>query len=435
MTAFALRDITRHLDKQLAEGVGDEWLLQLQRRALDEFKAQGLPTAKTEDWKYTSLRKLANESFGEPITESQVAVPSCDARFLLVVINGRLKPDLSRLGDLPYGVKVSGIDSVQGGPVISPDPQLGSIVDLAQHPFAAINCAGLSDALLIDVAAGVEVKEPLVIMWLTAGGEQIIVHPRLFVRMGEGSRFTLMEQHLGEQTGHLVNKLGEFNLADGAQFAHVQLQSTAAEHLINGCHVRCHHDSVYRAQNYDLGGNFIRNDLVVSLTAPGSEAELDGLFVTADDSHVDNHVRIDHHSPHCRSNVLYKGLLGERGHGVFNGKLVVHPQALKTDARQVNHNLLISPNVEINTKPELEIYADDVKCSHGCTTGALEPGQLFYLKSRGIGRRAAESLLVEAFGREIIEHLPSAELIPLITGEVGKAITRLLDTEGQRRDA
>lgn len=427
MAATALRDITRHLDQRLAKAKADNGLAKFQAQALEKFKLQGLPTAKTEDWKYTSLRKLADEPFSEPMADTPVEIPPIDARHLLVMVNGCLQPELSRISDLPSGVSIAAMDSVPVSRETFMGHRLGSIADIARHPFAAINSASFSKALFIELAQGTQVAGPLVILWLACGSQQALVQPRMYVRLKEGSGITMMEQHLGGHTGHLINKVSEFSLGDSARLSHVQLQNPSAERLINGAHVRCGRDSFYSAQNYDLGGSFIRNDLVVSLAGTGGEAKLDGLFISSNDGHVDNHIRVDHSSPHCLSSVLYKGLLGERGHGVFNGKLIVHPGALQTDARQVNHNLLLSTNAEINAKPELEIYADDVKCSHGCTTGELDRDQLFYLLSRGIGRNMSRRLLVEAFAREIVDRQPEKALASLIEPALGSAIGNLVE--------
>jgi len=177
------------------------------------------------------------------------------------------------------------------------------------------------------------------------------------------------------------------------------------DRLIHGIHVRCERDSRLRVLNFDLEGCLLRNDVVVELDAPGADCQLEGLYLVGEGAHVDNHIRIDHHAPGCRSRTYYKGILGKGGHGVFNGKVIVHPTGQKTDARQVNRNLLLSRDVEIDTKPELEIYADDVKCSHGCTCGELEAEPLFYLRSRGIDLPQARALLAQAFAREISDRL------------------------------
>ncbi|WP_461482087.1 Fe-S cluster assembly protein SufD [Porticoccus sp.] len=428
MNAFVLRDFESHLGRLGAVPANGGQLGAFRQRAYRELLAQGLPTVKTEDWKYTHLRDLLVQPFAEPDGGEPLAIPQCDAEHLLVMVNGHFDAGLSRIQGLPAKVAVTALGELLGGEAVP--GTLGDIAVHHRHPFAALNSAMFDDGLLIDLAPGVILERPLVVFWLTCGRQPTMLHPRLLVRLGEGAQLTLVEQHLGGQRHHLVNKVAEFSVGAGAGLEHLQLQQTGEVRLINGCHVRCGRDSSYRAQNFDLGGQLVRNDLMISLAAAGADVCADGLFLTAGGEQVDNHVRVDHLAPHCHSRVFYKGLLGESGHAVFNGKLIVHPDAQKTDARQVNHNLLLSPQVDINTKPELEIYADDVQCSHGCTTGELDPDQLFYLRARGIAKSRARKLLVEAFAGEMLDRL--AVPLEMIESRLQRALTHLMN--GDRRE-
>ncbi len=274
-------------------------------------------------------------------------------------------------------------------------------------------------------------EDPVTVVWLSGAGEPALIQPRALVRVGANAQISLCEQHLGSQAqaAHVNNKVSEIHLADNARLTHVQIQDTGAENLICGTHVRCERDSYYRSQSVDLGGALVRNDLVVTLAAQGAEADTDGVFLATRGDHVDNHIRIDHAAPHCASSALYKGILADRGRGVFNSKLIVHPEGQKTDARQVNHNLLLTDDIEIDTKPELEIYADDVKCSHGSTTGELDEDQLFYLLSRGIDKLAARTLLVGAFALAISERLGKSSLRPMVETRLQDALQRLTGEE------
>jgi len=244
----------------------------------------------------------------------------------------------------------------------------------------------------------------------------------LLIRVGAGARLTLLELHAGGNRAHLVNQVTEISLADNACLMHLQLQDVKRDRLIRGTHVACADDSHYRGLSVDLGGALVRNDLVVGIRGRGAQVDADGLFFAGAGEHVDNHIRLDHSAPQGRSRALYKGLLAGGGRGVFNGKLIVQPTGRGTDARQVNHNLLLSRNVEIDAKPELEIYNDEVTCSHACSTGELESDQLFYLRSRGIDARDAAALLVEAFAGEISDRIEDVTLRQLVE----QAMTPLL---------
>jgi len=452
VTEFVIRDFDRlPASGQILSTVETSpWLGDFRRRALDDLRRQGLPGVKTEDWKYTSVRNLVAETFATAVdleanSASEIRTMAATATagidpdrcHLVVVVNGILDAELSSNEDLPDGLRLTSLQAAMAGPSPAVGKLLGTVVSHQRHPFAALNGALFENGVWLDIEPGVDVVKPLVLVWLTLGRQPALVQPRLLVRVGEGARLTLLEQHCGGRVGHLTNKVTEVSLSDNAGLTHLQLQQLRDDRLICGSHVRCGRDSRYRALDIDLGGKLVRNDLVVGLDEPGTEVEADGLFLVAGatqtteneqavrSEHIDNHVRIDHRAPRGRSRAYYKGLLARGGRGVFNGKLIVHPGAQKTDARQVNHNLLLSRDVEIDTKPELEIYADDVKCSHGCTTGALEPDQLFYLRSRGIDSHEANSMLVTAFARDITERIADPALRRIVESRLDPVLQQV----------
>ncbi len=426
MNAFAIPDFERQFDvrREQAPAFPD-----YRQKSLDDLRQQGLPGAKTEDWKYTSVREVLGETFVEATPAAPVAVPECAARHLAVMVNGYLNTDLSRLEDLPEGVTLCSLAAARDNHRDQVDAMLGRVVRHDRHPFAALNGAFFRDGLFLDVAPGTQVQEPLVVLWLSGAGDAALIQPRVLVRVGEGAELALMEQHRGSAAGHFTNQVSEILVGDNAGLTQVQLQDTGKEQLVCGTHVRCSRDSRYRAQTIDLGGKLIRNDLAISLDQPGAEADADGVFLAGRDQHVDNHLRVDHRAPNCDSSALYKGLLGGGGRGVFNGKLIVHPEGQKTRAEQTNHNLLLARDVEIDTKPELEIYADDVKCSHGSTSGELDPDQLFYLRSRGIDSPEARALLVRSFALEISERMNHSRLRDLVGEQLEPALDRLARNE------
>ncbi len=419
MSTFALRDFDTGIahDRRVLPGAHLDWLCDYREAALTEYRKQGLPGRKTEDWKYTSVRSLIQREFEldrTPDTTAPVSLPALSGvKHLAVMVNGGFSASLSRLDALPPGVTVLGLATTLIHHPRKLQDRIGAIATLDRHPFAALNGACFQDGLVIEVDSDVCLADPLVIVSLTDGSPPRIAQPRLWVELGEGAGMTLMQQAFGGPAGHLINQLTEVSVADSARLTQVVLQQPECDHLIHGTHVRCGRGSHYRALTFSLDCALLRNDLLVALNAPDAECNLAGLYLVGDRGHVDNHIRIDHRAPACHSRTLYKGLLGKGACGVFNGKVIVHPAGQKTDARQVNRNLLLSRDVEIDSKPELQIYADDVKCSHGSTTGELEADPLFYLRSRGIDLPQARALLAKAFVREISDGMMEV----LVNGE------------------
>lgn len=408
---FSLRDIATGFGccQQHLSGAKLDWLQNYREAALAQLRQEGLPWRKTEDWKYTSVRALMTREFAlalTPIAVRPERMPTLpDVEHRAVMINGCFSYSLSQLKTLPPGLSVSSLAAaLVSHPQVLQD-RVGATAVLERHPFAALNSAFFHDGLVIEVASGVRVTEPLFILGWSGGVPCRLTQPRLLIDLGKGAELTLMEHYAGDGVGHFNNQLAEISLGENAQLTHVTLHQAAGDHLIHGTHVRCGRGSRYRAWNIDLDGVLLRNDLAVRLAERGAECSLDGLFLVGESRHVDNHIRIDHQAIACRSRVFYKGLLGKGGRGVFNGKVIVHPEGQQTDARQVNCNLLLARDVEIDSKPELEIYADDVKCSHGSTAGELDNDSLFYLRSRGISLPRARTLLAEAFAREIIDRM------------------------------
>ncbi len=409
------------------------WLQQRRDQGIALLKAQGLPGPKTEDWKYTPVQDLLQQQLAPADAAPQLpadifrAVPA--AHHLVVLVNGHFSAELSRCEQLPAGLEINSLAQV-----LASSPQrlrelLGSVASLDKQPFAALNTGFISDGVYLSLAPNIRIEQPLWLLNLTTGdGPPQLTQPRILIDVGKNARFTLMEYQHADGSGHCCNQLSEIMLADGAQLSHLHLQRPGNCRLLRGTHVRCERDSHYCSHNVDLGGALLRNDLVVQLTGSGAGCELNGLYLLGSGEHVDNHTRIDHLAPHCRSREYYKGILGGKAHGVFNGKVIVHPGAQQSDAQQSNRNLLLSHHVEIDTKPELEIYADDVQCSHGSTVSELEPEPLFYLRCRGIGDKQARMMLVQAFADEMCQRLPLGALRDEIEHTVQAFLQTLLDT-------
>ncbi len=385
----------------------------LRQRGREAFLDQGLPTPRLEEWRFTNIAPVARTEFDRP-----AAAPAVDAATLapyhqaeaplVVLVNGRLSEGLSDLSRLPEGAVLTGLDGAADSL-----ERLGSLVDIEQHPFAALNTALFEDGIVLDVAEGVVVEDPVFVLSLAVPEERpTALFPRLFVHARANSQVTMVEQHLtlGQDRGgsgsYLTAPVTEFELEASAVVDHyrVQRESLAANHLgLTAIHQR--RSSAFASHAITWGGAIVRNDVITRLNGEGADAILNGLYMCDGNQLVDNHMRVEHAQPNTTSHELYKGILDGKSRSVFNGRIYVHPGAQKTDAKQSNRNLLLSEEAVANSNPQLEIFADDVKCTHGSTTGQLDPLALFYLRSRGIGEVAARSLLTYAFASDIVSRV------------------------------
>ncbi len=416
------RDRHLALAESFAEShTGDpEWLKQIRSEAAQQFRAQGLPTTRLEEWRYTNLKELAKASFtlpaGEAAQVSRTDVESAAfpvfACSLYVFVDGRYEPRLSALG---AGADVH-IESLAELAAREPEllrRHLGRLVSPKEHPFAALNTAFLGDGAVLRVPRDIHVDEPLHVVFLSTSGEPAqVTHPRVLVVAEAGSRVQLIQDHVsvGDGTG-FSNAVTEVFVAANAQVELMLLQRKASDAFqLSNLAVRIERDGRFASHTLTLGGRLVRNDLAVTLVDEGADATLNGLFVGAGEQLIDNHTLVDHAMPHGTSRELYKGILGEQVRGVFRGRVRVRPDAQKTDAMQSNPNLLLARGAEIDTKPQLEIHADDVKCSHGSSVGQLEEDALFYLRARALDLARARDLLTFGFAREILAALPVAAL-------------------------
>lgn len=418
------------------------WLRETRRQGLRHFEKLGFPGwgsgRKNERWKYTDTRYIADDKYWQRAIpfDAQVLKDSITSAGLLnlpanrlVFINGFYTPSLSQLPDLKDAENGLLIEDFAGALTDKPalvGEYLNRLPDNEKFPFAAINTGLLEHGAVISVPDHVELKLPVHLLFLStlsqkAGSQTFGINPRVLVVGGKHSRFDLIEHYASisaesepmpaDGSESLTNTVSEVFLQDGANCRYIKIQQETA-HSINlgACYVQQSKDSFFEAHAIGLGGALVRNDLNIRLSGDHAECNLYGLYAPHGREHVDNHICIEHIAPHCTSRAYYKGLVNDRGHAVFNGRIHIHPGAQKTDATLRNKNLLLSAQAEIDTKPELEIYADDVSCAHGATVGELDAGQLHYLESRGIGRQRAKLMLSLAFINEIIGQLPHAEL-------------------------
>ena len=404
------------------------WLKPLQDAALERALRRGFPSARDEAWKYTSVAPLEKRAF-KPGNAGTLAadalapllIPGFEAD-RAVFVDGCFDPKLSRL---PAGVRITAL-STAGENV---HDMLTVPAEWQNDTFVDLNTALFRDGLVLELAAGQVLDAPIELLHVTTAAAAHSL--RILIQFGAGASASLVERYASlDSAKGFTNTLTNIDLAKGAKLAHLRLQSEANQSFhVGRVLVRQGADSEYRSHNIQLGAAWSRLDLHCMLEAEGARAELHGLYAVTGRQHVDNHTRIDHLARGTASRELYRGILDGHGRAVFNGKVLVAPHAVKTDAEQKNHNLILSRGAEIDTKPELEIYADDVKCSHGATIGQLNEQQLFYLRSRGLDMDTARSLLISAFAEELLMELPYPPLAAHVRQLLGNAIVQLKNQE------
>ena len=418
-------------------GRGLEWLERRRGHAAEQFEALGFPTRKHEAWRYTSLDALLGENFA-PVTEPFTALddPDIDGlvsaegdSYLLVIANGRLVPGLSRLHGLPAGVRVQSLQEA-----LASDPErlsgwLGRAAGEPRHAFSALNSALLNDGLFVNVQAGCMVDKPIEVLFLSlALDDAILSQPRSLVVLEAGASATLVERYASPgRSVYFNNALVEVLLQEDARLQHyrVQEESLNAYHL-SALHVRLAGDSDYAGTNLALGGAWSRTECSVEFGAGGARSELKGLYLVGDRRFADFHLDVRHSVADCASREQFKGIVLGRGRAVFDGRILVDRDAQRSDAHLSNANLLLSRSAEVDTKPQLEIYADDVKCSHGTSVGQLDPQQLFYLRSRGIREADARQMLCLGFAAEILEGCTVAGLQELVQTRLSEQLDQAL---------
>ena len=414
------------------------WIKSLREDAMASFTKLGFPTLRDEEWKYTSVEPLVRDSFRfvfEP-SSNGTAIQKI-APFLLgspnwnrlVFVNGLYAKEESHLSGAAEGLKVGSLKEALRSEPDSIKDFLARRADFKKNAFTALNTAFIHDGAFISLPPGVILEEPIHLVFLsTSGKEKIISQPRKLVIAGEGSQANIIESHLSLNGGiYFTNTVTEIFLHPGARIDYYQIQreSENAFHVA-ATRVASGRDTSFSSHVFSFGALLSRNNLEVDLNDEGSECVLNGLYVVTDTRHVDHHTVIDHAKPHGRSHQLYKGILSDKGRAVFNGKIVVRQDAQKTDAHQTNKNLLLSEGATVDTKPQLEIFADDVKCTHGAAVGQLEEEMLFYLKSRGIGEENARNLLTYGFASEVIQEAKlepvRSELNQLLWKALGRSV-------------
>lgn len=399
----------------------NEVLARRRREAIEHFARLGLPNRKTEAWKYTPIEKRVPDDARVYMesTPPALALETIDAHVIpgleawtVVTVNGRFSPERSRLEGWPEAVLLGDLHHASERHPGLFNTYFGRGADATAEVFVALNTAFARDGLFLYVPAGTKLEKPVHVLHYFDAPAGLIVQPRLVYVADTGSELTVIEHFVdGTSNAVFVNAVTEWTVAERARVDHYQVQEFGPASTV--VHTVCAHqagNSLFDTHTTTLRAGFLRNNLTIVPDGEGCESHLFGLVMGADSMHVDNHTLVDHRTPNCLSNELYKNILDDESTAVFNGKVFVRPGAQKINAYQSNKSVTLTRKARVYSKPELEIYADDVKCSHGATTGQLDADALFYLRSRGIHQEQARSMLLMAFARDVIEEVKVPDL-------------------------
>ena len=398
------------------------WLRELREAALTRFVELGFPSTKQEEWRFTSVAPIAETPFAlrhgsrTPGISPRGLEPLCGAgprSARVVFVDGAFAPELSAVAGLPRGVRAGSLAAA-----LETDPELAR-EHVARHapyaasPFAALNTAFLADGAFVHVPAGTDLARPIELVFVaTAGSGPTVSHPRSLVVVDRGARATVIESYVAAQDGlYWTNAVTEVVVGDGARLDHYRLQRESREaYHVATTHATQGRDSVLRLHPLALGARLARHDIYTALAGTGADLLLNGFYLLRGRQHADHHTVIDHAQPHCTSHEFFNGIVGEQAHGVFTGRIIVRPGAQRTDSKQTNNNLLLSAEARADSQPQLEIYADDVKCTHGSTIGPLDETALYYLESRGLSPETATEILTYGFAAEILGRMDHADV-------------------------
>ncbi|UZR28536.1 Fe-S cluster assembly protein SufD [Methylococcus mesophilus] len=395
------------------------WLSRLRRQALARFETSGFPSPRDEEWRYTHVTPIERKLFTAATGPADIATANsliegyriADA-WSLVFVDGLFAPELSERNGLPAGVTLDNLGSILQTDATWLESALEP--EAERHGFVDFNTAFFTDGAVLRVDEGVVLEKPVQLFFVSTRSEGRATLRNL-IRIGRNAEARVVETHVGTaETGYLGAVVNQIEIGDNGGLNHYKLQLDGGRaYHFGGSYARVARDGRFGHHTLSLGGLLVRNETHARL-AHAAQTEMNGLFLSENRQHVDNHVRVDHDEPHGASRVTYRGILKDRSRGVFQGRIVVHADAQKTDAEMNNRNLLLSEDAEIDIKPQLEIHADDVKCAHGVTIGQLDPDSVFYLESRGIDAATAREMLTFAFAAEIVERMrpdPFRELL------------------------
>ena len=420
------------------------WLRRLREDAFAQFCQTGFPTTRVEDWRFTNVSELARTEFGlgeaAPSLVSKAKTISYGmegAASELVFVNGRFVPELFVKDTRQAGVEIQSLARQIEQAAATVEPHLGRYLNTARDPFCALNTAFIQDGAYIHVRKNVVAEAPLSLVFLTIpNGARPMSFPRNLIVVEDGAQCAIVEEYVSlDGAAGFCNAATELVVGDSAVVAHYRIERESAQ-AFNISTLRIQQGRAANVSSHSVlvGGALVRNNIHPVMAGEGGECLINGLFIGNSRQHLDNYMLVEHASPHCASRQFYNGILDDQAHGVFHGRIIVHKDAQKTDAKQTNRNLLLSDSAQIDTKPQLEIFADDVKCTHGATIGQIEETALFYLRSRGIDENSARQLLLTAFASECLDRMEQVEVRAAIDKLIHEHLFEMA-TNARRRGA
>jgi Fe-S cluster assembly protein SufD len=428
---------------KVAVGADLAWLAKLRQDAFAQFAKSGFPSTSDEDWRFTNVTPIAKtdfqlvpkrsyESLRQPLHSYVIAGAACR----VVFVNGYFTPELSAFSDLPAGVLVASLAEQIATHPERIEPHLGRYLNTERDPFCALNTVFIEDGAFIQVRAGTILEAPIHLLFVSIGEQgPLMNHPRNLILAENHSEVTVVEEYVSLGSSPVFcNAATELIAGEGAVVSHYRIeQENEGTFQISTLRIQQGQAANVSSHGVLLGGALVRNNVHPVLAGEGGECLINGLFLGRAREHLDNYMLVEHAKPHCESRQFYNGILDEQAHGVFHGRIVVHKDAQKTDAKQTNRNLLLSDDAQIDTKPQLEIFADDVKCTHGATIGQIEENALFYLRTRGIDEVSARRLLLEAFASECLDRMKQGPARTHIAELIREHISQLSIATGKHK--
>jgi len=441
MTQLAEKPIVFASALEARPSGGPRWLDDLRNRGAARFGARGIPTVRDEEWRFTNVAPIGAIEFQPAGQISGTAdrltgFAYTDAPVRLVIVNGRFDTTLSRTKGLPQGVRAGSLAAALTDDADVVQRYFGQLADFTSRAFTALNTAFLQDGAFVHIPDGVVVDTPIHIVFVSgADSARVMAHPRTLIVSDASSQATVIESYIGAKGEvYFNNAVSEIFIGENASVDHykVQEESLDAFHVAS-LHAHTSRSSRFSSHSFAVGGRLARNDAFAILDGEGGDCTLNGLYLTDRDRLIDNHTSIDHAKPHCGSHEVYKGILGGTSRAIFNGKIIVRQDAQKTDAKQTNRALLLSDGATINTKPQLEIFADDVKCTHGAAIGQLDEDAIFYLRARGLTYAEARDMLIHAFAAQILDGIQVEPLRDALEAELFEQLARdLAEVDGAK---
>jgi Fe-S cluster assembly protein SufD len=420
-----------------------KWLRELRQEGFVRFGETGFPTTHDEDWRFTNVSAIGRTQF-EPAPQATIKAAdlepfrTSDFACQIVFVNGRYASELSH-GPTLGKVKVGSLAQTLSADPDTLKPHLGRYLNYQRDAFAALNTAFMEDGAYIYIPRGTVVEQPIYVLYVSVAGDKpVIEHPRNLIVLEENSQATIVEDYVSLDNGgsapSFSNTATELVAGENAVASHYMIVRPAQDAFnVSTLRIQQGRSTNTATHSLLLGGALVRNNVHPVLAGEGAECLINGLFMANGRQHMDNYMLVEHASPHCNSRQFYNGVLNGQSHGVFHGRIIVHKDAQKTDAKQTNRNLLLSDDAQIDTKPQLEIYADDVKCTHGATIGQVEENALFYLRSRGLDEAEAKHVLLLAFANECLDRMNSERVRNHLQRLVTEWLPETARYAGQRR--